>query len=285
MCEPHLRLNDVELCGRIDRVTQFDRLGTEAVGQLPEDAKDLFALLLLERDDLVVDLDRAERLEIQAGAAAGAAVDNSRNRGAMLCLDDEHVAAVAIADDLILQVFRRLFSAQVRLERGAQPRALFAKLRAQSRQLGARVVVHLARWVDLAADVGDLVLERSAVFGKRLEDGEVAAGPANRCAGQSERIEELGEGQQSKRLERAAFDRQRGQHRFEIVGRLQRECRVGVQVLDAFGRRRQELRDAVRIGLGLELREPRCAERRQREAADHLDDLIPLKGAKSGIHL
>ena len=174
----------------------------EAVGQLPEDTKDLFALLLLERDDLVVDLDRAERLEIEAGAAAGAAVDDSRNRGAMLCLDDEDVAAVAIADDLVLQVFRRLFSAQVRLERGSQPRPLFAKLRAQPRELGARVVVHFARWVDLAADVGDLVLERSAAFGKRLENGEVAAGPANGRAGEAKRIEKLGEGQQSKRLER-----------------------------------------------------------------------------------
>jgi hypothetical protein len=57
-----------------------------------------------ERDDLVVDLDGAERLEVEAGTAARTAVDDARNRRAMLGLDDEHVAAVAVADDLILQI-------------------------------------------------------------------------------------------------------------------------------------------------------------------------------------
>ena len=37
--------------------------------------------------------------------------------------------------------------------------------------------------------------------------------------------------------------------------------------------------DAVRIGLRLELREPRRAQRRQREAAHDLDDPIPLERA------
>ena len=36
-------------------------------------------------------------------------------------LHDEHVAAVALGDDLILQVFGRVLSAQIGLERAAQP--------------------------------------------------------------------------------------------------------------------------------------------------------------------
>ena len=58
---------------------------------------------------------------------------------AVLGLDDEHVAAVALGDDLILQVFRGLLAAQVRLERAAQPRALLAQALANELQLGARV--------------------------------------------------------------------------------------------------------------------------------------------------
>ena len=56
----------------------------EAIGQREQDAVDLFGFLLLERDDLVVDFDRAERLEEQGGAARRAAVDDARDRAAVL---------------------------------------------------------------------------------------------------------------------------------------------------------------------------------------------------------
>ena len=131
----------------------------ERIGEREQDAPDLFGFLLLERDDVVVDLDRAERLEEQAGAAAGAAVDDSRNRGAMLAADDEHVAAVAVGDDLLLQILRRVPAAQIGLERAPQPRALFTQPIPQAGQLRARIVDDLVRRADLAADVGDLVLE------------------------------------------------------------------------------------------------------------------------------
>ncbi len=196
----------------------------------------------------------------------------------MLGLDDEHVAAVAIADDLILQISRRVLAAQIRFERRAQPRSLLAQLRAQARQLGAGVVVHFARRVDLAAHVGDLVLERSAVFGERLQRGEGAADAADRGARERERIEKLRECQQPQRVERAPLDRKRRQHRVEIRGRIQRERGVGVEILDAFGRRGEQLRGAMRIGLRLELGQARRAERRQRKAAHDVDDLIPLEG-------
>ena len=118
------RLQHVELGGRLDRALQVGRARAERVGQRQQDPADFLGLLLFERDDVVVDFDRAERLEEQAGAAGRRAVDDARNAAAMLGLDDEHVAAVALGDDLILQVLRRFLAAQVRLERAAQPRPL-----------------------------------------------------------------------------------------------------------------------------------------------------------------
>ena len=125
----------------------------ERVGQREQDAADFLGFLLLERDDVVVDLDRAERLEEQARAAAGAAVHDARNRRPVLGADDEHVAAVAIGDDLLLQVLRRVLAAQVRLERAAQPRPLLAQAIAQALQLRAGIVDDFAGGIDLAADV------------------------------------------------------------------------------------------------------------------------------------
>ena len=50
----------------------------EGVGQREQDAADFLGFLLLERDDVVVDLDGLERLEEQARAAGRAAVDDAR---------------------------------------------------------------------------------------------------------------------------------------------------------------------------------------------------------------
>ena len=97
------------------------------------------------------------------------------------------------------------------------------------------------------------------------------------------RIEKLGERQQPQRLERAAFDRQRRENRLEIVGRVQRERRVGVQILDAFGRGASSW--ATRCGSV-------CGSSSARRAAPSgvsanprttLDDLIPFQCAK--VHL
>ena len=43
---------------------------------------------------------------------------------AVLGLDDEHVAAVPLGDDLILQILRGFLAAQIRLERAAEARPL-----------------------------------------------------------------------------------------------------------------------------------------------------------------
>ena len=80
MREARPRLDDIELGGDVDRPAQVVRASAERVGQREQDAADFLGLLLLERDDVVVDLDGVERLEIQAGAAGGGAVDDAGNR-------------------------------------------------------------------------------------------------------------------------------------------------------------------------------------------------------------
>ena len=86
--EARPRLQHVELGRRVDRPLQVGRARAERVGQREQDAADLLGLLLLERDDVVVDLDRAERLEKQARAARRRAVHDARNAAAVLGLDD-----------------------------------------------------------------------------------------------------------------------------------------------------------------------------------------------------
>ena len=78
---------------------------------------------------------------------------------AMLGLHHEHIAAVALGDHLVLQVLRRVLSAQVGFERATQPGPLPPQLVADGAQLRAGVIHHLARPVDLVARLGDLALE------------------------------------------------------------------------------------------------------------------------------
>ena len=97
---------------------------------------DFLLLLLLERHDVVVDLDGAERLEEQARAARRAAVHDAGDRPAVLGADDEHVAAAAVGDDLLLQILRGVLAAQVGLERAAEARPLLPQTIAKALQLG-----------------------------------------------------------------------------------------------------------------------------------------------------
>ena len=161
----------------------------ERVGQRQQDAPDFLGLLLLERDDVVVDFDGAERLEKQAGAAGRRAVHDARNAAAVLGLHEQHVAAVALGDDLILQVLRRLLAAQVRLERAAQPRLLLAQPIADQPQLRARVVDDLARRVDLLAHLRRLALERRGAGGGGVEQRKRSRRAADAGARLVDRVE------------------------------------------------------------------------------------------------
>ena len=252
----------------------------ERIGQRQQDAADLLGLLLLERDDVVVDLDGAQRLEEQARAARRAAVDDAGNRAAVLGADDEHVAAVAVGDDLLLQVLRRVLAAQVRLERAAQPRPLLAQPIADAPQLRARVVDDLAGGIDLAADVGDLALER------RGRCRRWRAGAGKRCARAADR------GARRRRPRRGSRRAPRScsgsSARPSTASDVERSRRVrpapagATRVLGeephGFRRRSERGRDAPRVGQRLQRGQPRRARRRLREAADGLDDAIEFEG-------
>ena len=161
ICENRARAwIDVELGRDIDRALQVVRPGAEIVGQREQDAADLLRLLFLERDDVVVDLDGLERLDEEARAAGRAAVDDSGNRGSMFGAHHQHVAAVAIGDDLLLQVFRRLPAAEKRSSVVRSFALLAAQPLADARQRGARVVGDVAGRIDLSPDVRDFALER-----------------------------------------------------------------------------------------------------------------------------
>ena len=224
LSETHLRLNDVELGRRIDRLAELDWLasGTASVRCRKMRCTSSRSCCSSATISLLISTVLSGS-RYRLAPLPEAAVDDSGNRGAMLGLHDENIAAVAVADHLILQILRRILAPQIRLERRAEARSLLAQVRAQSRQFGARLVVHFAGWIDLAAHLGDLVLERPAVFSERFERGEGAVHAANRGARQRDRVEKLRKREQPDRLQRPPFHGERGQHGLEIFRGMQRK--------------------------------------------------------------
>ena len=164
-----------------------------AIGQRQQDAADLLRLLLLERDDVVVDLDGAQRLEEQARAAGRAAVHDARNRGSMLGAHDQHVAAVAIGDDLLLQILRRVRAAQVRLERRPQLRALAAQASRMRASSGLALSAtspdgSILRRTSAISPLNDATRSTSS-----LQDRKRAVDASDRAARVLDRLEEVGE--------------------------------------------------------------------------------------------
>ena len=168
--ETRAPLQDIEVGRRLDGAVHVRPARAERVGERQQNAPHLFRLLLLQRDNVVVDLDGAERLQEQAGSAGRRAVDDPRNRAALLGLDDEHIAAVALGHHLILQVLRRLLAAQVRLERAAQAGALLPQPVPKPFQRGARIVHHVAGRVDLVARLSGFTFEGCGSAAGRFED-------------------------------------------------------------------------------------------------------------------
>ena len=92
--------------------------------------------------------------------------------------------------------------------------------------------------------------------------------------------------EQAERLERAALDGERRQRGVDIGRRLERKQAAVGQVADALGGRPEPLRDAARVGLRAELRQPVAAEGRRGKAADRLDDAVELQGVLRGsLHI
>ena len=151
--EPRTRLQHIELRRHVNRARQIGGPQSERIGQGQKDPPDLFGFLFFDSDDVVVDFDRAQRLEKEARPAGRGAVHDARDAGAVLGLHHEHVPPVPLHDDLILQVFRRVLAAQVRLERRPQPRTLFPQPIPQHLQLRTRIVHDVAGRIDLRADL------------------------------------------------------------------------------------------------------------------------------------
>ena len=205
---------------------------------------------------------------------------------AVLGADDQHVAAVAVGDDLLLQILRRVLAAQIRLERAAQPRPLLAQPIAQAPQLRARIVHDLAAGIDLAADVGDLALERRGAVGDGAQDAEsrrarggsgaqVAStearnvASASRCSGSSARPSTASA---SRIASRSAGAR-------SAISLVRRESATVSAVAASAAA------TARGVGQRLQPREPRSSRRRLREAADRLDNPIEFEGPQgAGLH-
>src|SRR5205823_3091037 len=72
--ELRLRLYDIDLGRRLECPLQLQRTLSKPIAQREQDASDLLRLLFFERDEVVVDLDGAERFEKEARATRRAAV-------------------------------------------------------------------------------------------------------------------------------------------------------------------------------------------------------------------
>ena len=279
-CENRARLDHVELGRDVDRALQIVGTPAESIRELEEDPAHFLRLLLLERDDVVVDLDRVERFEIDARAARGCAVHDPRNRGAMFGADDDHVAAVAIGDDLVLQVFRRVAPAHVRLERRPQLRPLAPQPVADARERRARVVGHLARRIDLPADFGDFALERRDPLDQLPQDREHRRRIPHRRARVLDRFEKVGEAEQASRLERAPLDVQRLDDCLEVRRRAEREAGMIAEEAGPFGCRALGGEDGGHVRHRTEVRQAFGAGRRHRQIDDRRHDLIKLERAQ-----
>ena len=187
-------------------------------------------------------------------------------------------AAVALRDDLILEVFRGVLSTEERLERAAQPCPLLPQAIANAFQLGARVVGDLARRIDLVADLRSFASKRRRAGACRLEQRKRAGRASNRPARLVDRVEKVCEGDQTKRLERTSFNRQRSQNLRQLARRTQGEQGVGRQIPRRLGRRRQQLSDLLRVGRRCETPEALGPHRRKRGRTHRLDDPIEFEG-------
>ena len=200
----------------------------------------------------------------------------------MLALDHQHVPAVALGDDLILEILRRVLAAQIRLERAAQPRALLAQALADHFQLRARVVEHIAGRIDLVARLGDLALERRRSRARLVEQRKGRGDRPDRGSRLFHRLEERRQLQQLDRFERPPFDDERAEDPREAGTRGERELTLFRDERHRLAGRGQQLGNLLRIGRRLEPRQALVAHRRRREATDRFDDPIELERPQNG---
>ena len=201
---------------------------------------------------------------------------------AVLGLDDEHVAAVAVGDDLVLQVLRGVLAAQERLERAAQPRrAAFAADRGPPAVPGWRGPATSPDGSILSRTSAISLLNDAPPSAMALQDrerGRRRAGWPPRVASTDSRKSASAE--QPQRLERPALDGQRraGWRRGRRAPRSGKRARRLVEP-DAFGGGREQLGDPPRVGLRAQRRPGgRRRAASARKPAHGLDDPVEFEG-------
>ena len=123
-----------------------------AHGQRLQDPDDLAPLLVLQLHDVVVEVDRGQRLHEHARPRARAAVHDPRDLAAVLGLQQQHVAVVARGDELVLQHAVGVLALQERLHHRGELRAQAHEGPPRLGELGRSVVRHLAARKDGAAN-------------------------------------------------------------------------------------------------------------------------------------
>ena len=278
--ERRARLHDVEIRRDREGPAQVGRAPPEGRRQPQQHAADLVLLVLLQGDDLVVDVDGAERLEEQAGAARRAPVHDARDGRAMLRSDDQHEPPVAIGDHPVLQVLGGLPVPQERFEIPAQPVALLVEAAANRLQLRAGIVVDVAGGVDLPVNVLALPFPGgAAVHDRRQRRIRPAPGIANRLTRPFDRLEKAGQLPQIDRGEGLRLDGEPRQDSREVAGRFEGDALVvGGEKPDPFGSVGERGPDFAPVGERPQLREPAGSQGCQGMAGDHLDHAVELEG-------
>ncbi len=146
------RLHRVQLAQDRGRARQVVRPVADPARQLAQDPDHLAALLVLQGDDVVVQLDRGQRLHEQAGPRAGRAVDDPGELAAMLRLQEQHVAVVAGGDELVLKHAVGVLPAQEALHHARELRLQAQEAAAHLQEPRRGVVRHLPRADDGLAD-------------------------------------------------------------------------------------------------------------------------------------
>jgi hypothetical protein len=209
-------------------------------------------------------------------------VNDARNRRSVLAPDDEHVASIAVGDDLLLEIFRGVLAAQVRFQGAAQPRLLLAQTLANAAQLGAGIVDDVPGRVDLAADVGDLLFERGGGIRDAAQDWKRGAGAADRADDRIDRGKERCQREQLDWLDRPPFDGKRGENRIQIVGRLETDA-VLPEKSNGLRGPSQRCADGTWIRVRFQTRELLPARRRLGIPAHRLHDPVEFEGPQGAL--
>ena len=250
-----------------------------AHGQRLEDQHDLAPLLVLQLDDVVVELDRGQRLDEDARPGARAAVHDARDLAAVLGLQQHHVAVVARGDELVLQHAVGVLAVEERLHHRGELRPQAGERAPRLGQLGRGVVRDLAAGKDGAADrhrhLRRVAHERGAVG----EAGRafVARHAAGDLDGAFDERRHVGK---RERLEVQALDAGRGKDRGDVGKVVVGLAAERLENPNALGGEAQRLTDRGDLGQGRRGFDAPPAARRARVLKQQGPDLVELERPK-----